>query len=277
VSVDDFYKKVESARLSSNPFETIDDTIRAALEAGLPQDCMVMGRDNAKFHLIILPSILLGLDLPVPEGALIHGMITDPQGRKFSKSLGNGVELEDFLEKYGVNGVRFLILHECNSVGDTAFNEEHFIASYNANLADNFGNLVVRVTNLVEKYCGGVVDIDSLSRETLEAHSIIDISAISRHLYAFAPDKAFRAFFEQSTLINRYLEDNKPWTLSKDEANKEKVVEILTVSMNALIGLTEMLSYFLPDTSEKIHASLTNVMVVKAPAFFEKVGVEQEL
>lgn len=138
------------------------------LEDNLPQNLQIIGRDNAKFHLIIWPAILFGLDLCPIETCLVHGMITDNLGRKFAKSLGNGVNLDEFVNKVGMDGVRFFILHDCNSVGDTSFDWTRVIESHNANLANNLGNLVCRITNLIAQYLEGFLDLDKFETDNFE-------------------------------------------------------------------------------------------------------------
>jgi methionyl-tRNA synthetase len=150
---DDLIRDFETAKQNQ-------EQIFQQLKNFLPQDLMIIGRDNSKFHLVILPSILKALDLPTPKACLIHGMITDELGRKFSKSLGNGVDLELIKKNFGTEGVRYFILKELNSIGDTAFNWDRLLESFNANLGNNLGNLLVRLTNLIEKKLDGYLDLD---------------------------------------------------------------------------------------------------------------------
>jgi methionyl-tRNA synthetase len=235
----------------------------------MPVDLQIIGVDNSKFHLIIWPALLMALGLSTPQRSLIHGMITDAQGRKFAKSLGNGILLKDFVEQFGVEGVKFFVLHDCNSVGDTAYSLERFVDSYNANLANNLGNLMMRVTTLVEKHLNGMIDEDMVDRSiTFEAGPIYD------KLGELRPEQAFQLLFEPLTALNQYLESNKPWTLAKDmEVNRDQVTTILSTCVYNINKINEVLSIFLPGTSELIHQALNGNLIVKAPVLFQKIDL----
>jgi methionyl-tRNA synthetase len=247
--------------------KVIEAAVWDQLNDKLPQDLHVIGRDNSKFHLIIYPAILFGLELPPISACLIHGMITDSQGRKFAKSLGNGVELSDFLEKVGKEGLRFFILHDCNSVGDTSFDWSRVIASFNANLADNLGNLVVRVTNLIEKNLDG-----ELPENAEDLEKIVDLSNVYGHLRNLNPNLAFQELLAQATQINQYLEETRPWTLAKDKtSNLEQIQEILGKSATSLREIAIALTIFLPESGQNILDCLNREKIIKAPILFPKI------
>ena len=238
----------------------------------LPQDLQIIGRDNAKFHLIIWPAILFGLDLPQIKNCLVHGMITDSLGRKFSKSLGNGVELNEIIEKMGPESVRFFILNDCNSVGDSPFSFERMQASYNSHLANNLGNCLMRITTLVEKFLDGYLDLDSFQNKN---QIDIDSNQVFAYLQRYSPEKASQELFFQLSKINVYLEETKPWSLGKDPVkNLLSIKEILTASAWNLRNLAEVLSIFLPETAAYIIESLNAPVIVKAKVLFEKIENE---
>ena len=144
----------------------VEEEIIAELVENLPVDFMYLGKDIAKFHLIVWIGlhIAMGFELPeyLPQNALVHGFINDSRGRKFSKSLNNGTAPEDLFEEFGVDGTRFVMLHEVNVFGDTNFDLAHIRDSYNSNLADNLGNVVMRVSTLIEKYFAEDLDRKSV-------------------------------------------------------------------------------------------------------------------
>jgi methionyl-tRNA synthetase len=248
----------------------VEKKVWAMASKKLPQNLQIIGRDNAKFHLIIYPAILSGLDLPKIETCLIHGMITDSLGRKFAKSLGNGFEIDDFIAKFGTEGVRFFVLHDTNPTGDTSFDWQRSTDSYNSNLADNFGNLVVRVTNLVEKNLNGFVDLDDINFEDL-----IDLNGVYASLSNFDTQRAMQELFLQCTKINQYLEETRPWELAKDTTkNAEKIKQILNLSTKSLIEISKALAIFLPATGDKVYEILTGDRIEKAPILFPKVELE---
>ena len=241
------------------------------LSEKLPVDLQIIGVDNSKFHLIIWPALLTALDLPLPQKSLIHGMITDSEGRKFAKSLGNGILLADFVEQFGVEGVKFFVLHDCNSVGDTPYSLERFVDSYNANLANNLGNLIMRVTTLVEKHLGGMIDEDAVDSEIK-----FEAAPIYTHLAELRPELAFRVLFENLTVLNQYLERTKPWSLAKDmETHRNEVTKILSTCVVNMNKINEVLSIFLPSTSDRIYQALNGNLIVKAPVLFQKIELEK--
>jgi len=244
----------------------------------LPQNLQIIGRDNAKFHLIIWPATLFALGLRPIESLLVHGMINDKFGRKFAKSAGNGITLEDTLSQFGKDGTRFIILHELNSIGDTNLDIDRVIESYNANLANNLGNLVVRVTNLVEKMLGGLINFDPIDIKVPAAMKLeINTNEVYKELEDLAPEKAFRILITQATLINQYLEKHKPWELAKDaDKNEAKIKTVLTVAAINLKTIAETLSIFLPDSGGQIYEILTASKIIKAPAIFPRIEVDAE-
>ena len=253
----------------SNDKAEVEKKVWTVLGKKLPQNLQIIGRDNAKFHLIIYPAILAGLDLPKIENCIVHGMITDSLGRKFAKSLGNGFEVEDFVAKFGSEGVRFFVLHDVNPIGDTSFDWQRSTDSYNSNLADNFGNLVVRVTNLVEKNLNGFVDLDEVNVDDL-----IDLNGVYAALSNFDTQRGMQELFLQCTKINQYLEETRPWELAKDQTkNAEKIKQILNLSTKSLIEISKALSIFLPATGEKVYEILTTDRIEKAPILFPKVDL----
>lgn len=246
----------------------VEAEIFDSLTKFLPAKLMIMGRDNSKFHLIIWPAILFGIGLKPPTSALIHGMILDSEGRKFAKSLGNGVMPEDIIEKIGVDGLRFFILKYCNSTGDTSFNFERLIEQYNSYLADNFGNLLMRITTLCEKY----LEQADYSREATEI--FVSTSKIEEYINNLAPEKAFESFFEESAKINAYLESKKPWSLSKTDLTSAKLILLNTLQNIKLIS--EYVEIFLPSTGNKITELLSRKVIVKSEILFNKFQFDQK-
>lgn len=255
--------------------KTIELEVWEILKDDLPQNLQIIGRDNAKFHLIIWTATLFALELEPIESFLVHGMINDKHGRKFAKSAGNGITLEDALSKFGKDGTRFVILHELNSVGDSNLDPDRAVESYNANLANNLGNLVVRVTNLVEKMLGGLVNFDPMDLKTTGSLKFeVDLNGVYKELDNLAPEKAFRLLIAEATRINQYLEAHKPWELAKDaEKNQVKIKSVLTVASINLQLIAETLSIFLPDSGGQIVEILNQDKITKAPAIFPRIEV----
>jgi methionyl-tRNA synthetase len=242
----------------------IEKQLFEELGAKLPISLMIMGADNTKFHLVILPALLTALGLSVPRSALIHGMITDDKGRKFAKSLGNGIGYEEIINLIGIDGLKFLVLHECNSIGDTPFSIDRLVDNYNAILANNLGNLVVRTTTLVEKNLQGIVD--------LEQKTSVNQVQIFEYLKNLRPELAFRELIKETSKINVFLDTQAPWKLAKDmQNNGEKVTQILSQTVVDLLTIADILAIFLPDTAQKMQTILNAEIITKAPVLFAKI------
>jgi methionyl-tRNA synthetase len=303
VNPETFDKWREMPELQAVVEEEILDEIRE----GLPIDFMYCGKDIAKFHIIIWTAmhfamnlagfekeateelladaeILDELEIPesvdlealkfslLPQKTIVHGFINDAQGRKFSKSAGNGVLPQQLFEQFGVDGTRFAILHEVNLFGDTNFDMNRVIESYNANLADNIGNVVMRVSTLIEKYFNGHVDVENVEITKLD----VDLAKVYKELSNFYPQKAMQELFLQSSKINAFLEQTKPWSLAKDfDANGAEVKTILTQSARVLIEIGKALSIFLPESGAKIVETFEAAKIVKSEVLFPKIVLEE--
>ena len=233
------------------------------IRAGLPIGLMYLGKDIAKFHLVVWIGILLALDLPLPQKALVHGFINDAQGRKFSKSLGNGVFPEELVAKFGVDGTRFLLLFEVNVKGDTNFDWNKMTASYNAHLANNLGNLVMRVTNLVEKLFTGTIDFQALP-------SPFDFGEVNARMQALEVREALQIVLSGCSWGNEYLEQTQPWKLVK-EGKTTEAREALAKLCKLILDLSQVLSFFLPQTAQTIQQLIQSQPITKAGVLFTKV------
>jgi methionyl-tRNA synthetase len=258
--------------------EEISKEIYNEIKSCLPIDFMYVGKDIAKFHLVVWTAMLTALDLPLPRQALVHGLINDNQGRKFSKTLANGVYPEELLAKFGVDGTRFIILSEVNTIGDTNFDWQKITDSYNSSLANNLGNVLMRVTTLIEKHFGnGNFDLEVFEEDEEVKDGLLDIDlrGVYGNLEVFDCQKAIQELFMQLSKINIYLEDTKPWTLAKDmEANSYRVKQILGLSALSLLEIAKCLSIFLPETGARVVEILSAPVIVKAEVLFPKVEVE---
>lgn len=246
--------------------KSIVETAWGQIQAHLPISLMYLGKDIAKFHLVVWIGMLSALHLPLPKKALVHGFINDAKGHKFSKSLGNGVLPNELVEKFGIDGSRFILLSEINVDGDTNFDWKKITEAYNASLADNLGNLVMRVTTLVEKFLDGMVDMEDLE-------SPFDFSPVYTKLHNLNTREALEALLLGASWGNETLEKEKPWALAKaGKTNEVRVV--LTKLCKLLLDLSEVLSIFLPEASQEIYDIITADKITKAKVLFPKVEIE---
>ena len=242
----------------------------------MPINFHYLGKDIAKFHLVIWIAMLVALELPLTEVSYVHGFINDGEGRKFSKSLGNGVLPGELIERFGVEGARFVMFYEINQGDDTNFDLVKSSIDYNTNLADKLGNLLMRVTTLIAKHLDGIIDIDYLAvNPSAEQDLVIDLKDCYGYLENFEVNKSIKELFIQVAKLNQYLEQTKPWTLAKDfEKNRDEITKILTLTATQTIEVAKALSIFMPATGEKIYEILNDERVVKAKPLFTKIKLE---
>lgn len=240
------------------------EKIWESIEKAMPIDFLYASKEIGKFHLVIWPAMLHGVDLPLPKNSLAHGMINDAEGKKFSKSLGNGVEPKELVSKFGIDGSRFLMLHDINISGDTNFSWDRMKDSYNAHLANNLGNLVSRVTNLVEKNLNGLVDLD-------KSEKIFDFSTVYTHLHNFDTKEALEEIIKAGNKGNELLEQTQPWKLFKgDDTQRQEATQILTNLVLLVKNIGETVSIFMPASGEKIYNIATQEVISKAEVLFPK-------
>ncbi len=237
----------------------------------MPIDLQYLGKDVVRFHLIIWQAMLISLDLPATKTTIVHGFINDKNNFKMSKSLGNVILPEELLNIFDVDGTRYVMFYEVNNFEDTPFDLERCKQSYNANLVDNLGNLLSRITNLIEKNLNGNLDIINYNQKDLQKLNI-DISLIYSNLDEFNIQKAIHNLFLEFTKINKFLEQNKPWELAKDKTkNIQKITEVLNLSAFSLLELTKVLAIFLPFTSQRIIEVLNTPKIIKYNNLFIKL------
>ena len=261
--------------MNQNISELSDDDVFEIIKQNMPVEIMYCGKDIAKFHLVVWPAMLSALNLPLPKRALVHGFINDALGRKFSKTLGNGVMPEDIFSRFGVDGTRFLLLHEVNVDGDTNFSMEAMSDAYNSHLADNLGNLVMRVSNLVEKNLDGKV---SNTKRFADAnfnntHILPDqiqlLSTFDEAMKNLDVREGLDVLLKTCRYGNELLERTQPWKMVKN-GQVEEVKEILEFLVYQLSIIGEKLSLFMPETGQKIVNVFSANAIAKAPVLFVK-------
>jgi methionyl-tRNA synthetase len=207
-----------------------------------PADAQVIGKDILRFHAAIWPAMLLGLGLELPKLLFVHGFITN-NGQKMSKSLGNVVDPLEVVDKYGLDAFRYYIFRHGPSSEDVDFTWEKFENAYNNELANELGNAVQRVAAMINKYQEGVIGSVSEPQHDVGQY----VSAIEECRF----DRAMEAIWEQVRGVNQYIEEEKPWSIAK-ENDPEHLQEVLAEAVSSLLEIAELLEPFLPDTSEKI-------------------------
>tara|TARA_R110000868_G_scaffold32343_3_gene117657 strand:+ start:18217 stop:19692 length:1476 start_codon:yes stop_codon:yes gene_type:complete len=215
-----------------------------------PADVHVIGKDIIWFHCVIWPCMLNALDLPLPKQVYVHGMILAEDGRKMSKSLGNGVDPSDMLSKYPLDTFRYYLLRAISAQSDGSFSEQELIDKHNNELGNDYGNLIMRVVKLSLKHLPAEIDGAGIEKQ-------FDFGDVFERMKT-AMDKrehnrALDALWEYVNKANQYVNDSEPWKLKNDpEALKPVVYNCLY----AIHGLACLISPFLPHTGPATLASL---------------------
>lgn len=226
-----------------------------------PADAQFLALDILKFHALFWPAILIALDLPLPK-LYIHGFFTI-DGKKMSKTLGNVISPNELVEKYGPEVSKYLILSQFSFGSESDIKVEEFPNKYNADLVNGLGNLVNRVTNMVEKYLEGKIDTKQFKVATVGGEEIKNLRF----------REALLTIWQIIQKDNSLIDENKPWELAKDEANKEKLEKLLQELSNDLYTVATSLLPFMPQKAQQIIDILTaDKMVKPSEPLFERLN-----
>ena len=223
-----------------------------------PADLHLVGKEIVRFHAIIWPALLMALDLPLPKQVFGHGWLKI-DGGKISKSLGNYKDPREYIDKYGVDAVRYYALREVSFGSDGNFSEEALIARTNADLANTLGNLLNRTIAMTNKYFDGVIS-NSKVNEEIDTELINKASnlksVVDKNMEKLYISDALEEIFNFLRECNKYIDDTTPWVLAKEE----KLERLQTVLYNLLESIrisSVLLTPFMPTTTEKIFKQLS--------------------
>ncbi len=215
----------------------------------------VVGADISRFHVIYWPMFLKGLGLRMPDRVFVHGLL-DLNGEKMSKSRGNVVSPFPLIERYGVDALRWFLAREFSFGSDGRFTPELFAERINVDLANNFGNLINRVSTMINKYFDGVVpEINDLSSSD-EAMKELTEKTIKEYEVNMDDLKISEALIAVTNLLNasnKFIEERQPWVLAKD-GKIDELKNVMAILVNSIIVSTKLLSPVLVETEEKVFA-----------------------
>ena len=230
-----------------------------------PADLHLIGKDIIRFHTIYWPIFLMSLDVPLPKQVFGHPWLLQ-SGGKMSKSKGNVIYADDLAGIFGVDAVRYFVLHEMPFENDGVISWELMVERMNSELANTMGNLVNRTIAMSNKYFGGVAENrgicdDQGIDDDLHAHMTAAVGKVEEHMERLHVADALTEIFNLFKRCNKYIDETEPWKLAKDEAAQDRLA---TVLYNLLDGITtgaSLLQAFMPETVEKIFAQI-NASVV---------------
>lgn len=223
-----------------------------------PADCHLIGKDILRFHTIYWPIMLMALDLPLPKQVFGHPWVLFGND-KMSKSKGNIIYAQDLVKRFGVDPVRYYVLHEIPFAQDGSITYELLIDRYNSDLANTLGNLVSRSLAMTKKYFNGTVkchgvktqfdsELSSLCKDTKEA--------LVKHMDMFKTGDAIEDVMKFLRRANKYVDETEPWALAKDESKSETLENVLYYLLESIKSAALMLEPFMPQTSAKIYKFL---------------------
>ncbi len=226
-----------------------------------PADLHIVGKDISKFHCIIWPAILLAAGLELPKSVVVHGYLT-VGGEKMSKTVGNVIDPNDWVAKYGADAVRYLLMREVAFGQDGDVSEEKLKTRYEGDLANGLGNLVSRVTTLVEKFLDGKIQFADKAP--------YDLSEVDRLLEKYSFHQALQEIWNAVKNANESVDYNKLWELGKSDLEKFTIIsgELLA----AIKDIAEKLSPFMPEASKKILTVVNAEKITKAEPLFPRIG-----
>lgn len=223
-----------------------------------PADLHLIGKDIIRFHTIYWPIFLMALDLPLPKQIFGHPWLMQGDG-KMSKSKGNVLYADELVDVFGVDAVRYFVLHEMPYDNDGVITWELMVERINSDLANTLGNLVNRTISMSCKYFEGVVNhtdaADTVDEElkavVLKAKELV-VGKMEHLRVADAMTEIFNVFKR----CNKYIDETMPWALAKDEAQQDRLAEVLYNLVESICVGTTLLSSFMPETAEKIFKQL---------------------
>ena len=223
-----------------------------------PADLHLIGKDIIRFHTIYWPIFLMALDLPLPKQVFGHPWLLQGDG-KMSKSKGNVIYADDLVDLFGVDAVRFFVLHEMPFENDGVITWELLVERMNSELANTLGNLVNRTISMSNKYFGGVVNNTGVAEEVdedLKKFVLGTMAKVDAKMEELRVADAMTEIFNLFKRCNKYIDETMPWALAKDESKKERLETVLYNLVESILIGAELLESFMPETAQRIRKQL---------------------
>ena len=219
-----------------------------------PADLHLIGKDILRFHTIYWPIMLMALGLPLPKQVFGHPWLLQGEG-KMSKSKGNVIYADDLVEMFGVDAVRYFVLHEMPFENDGVITWELMVERMNSDLANTLGNLVNRTISMTNKYLGGVAEDKGVTEsvdDELKSFVLSVPKKVEEKMDKIRVADAITEVFTIFKRCNKYIDETEPWVLGKDESKKDRLSTVLYNLIESITIGASLLKSFMPDTTEKI-------------------------
>ena len=243
-----------------------------------PADLHLIGKDIIRFHTIYWPIFLMALGLPLPKQVFGHPWLLQGDG-KMSKSKGNVLYADELVDFFGVDAVRYFVLHEMPFENDGVITWELMVERLNSDLANTLGNLVNRTVSMTNKYFGGTVTDKGVTEEVdADLKAVIENTpkAVDEKMNDLRVADAITEIFNLFKRCNKYIDETMPWALAKDEAKKDRLETVLWNLIQGISAGAVLLESFMPSTSKKILEQLGGGHVTEKPEIlFQRLDLEE--
>ena len=223
-----------------------------------PADLHLIGKDIIRFHTIYWPIFLMALGEPLPKQVFGHPWLLQGDG-KMSKSKGNVIYVDDMVRLFGVDAVRYFVLHEMPFENDGVISWELMVERFNSDLVNTLGNLVYRTISMTNKYFGGVVrktGVEAPVDAELKAVVTAAVDKVAGKMDGLRVADAITEIFTAIKRCNKYIDETEPWVLAKDEANKDRLSEVMYNLCDCIMTAASLLEPFMPRTAKAVSEQL---------------------
>lgn len=228
-----------------------------------PANMHVIGKGIIRFHAIYWPAILLSAGLELPKKLFVHEYFT-VNGQKMSKTLGNVIDPNDMIQKFGTDALRYYCFAKISPFSDGDFSEEKLKDAYNSDLANGLGNLIARVAKLCENS-----DYTEMGNKERVSLHLLDVKQYTDSLESFKFNDALSFVWAKITKLDQYINEEKPWELAKNQNPRLK--SVLAHAVDQIQEIAALLEPFLPETSKKIEQQFQGPKIISQPSLFPRI------
>jgi methionyl-tRNA synthetase len=236
-----------------------------------PATYHVIGKDILKFHTVYWPALLMAAELALPSHVFVHGFLLGSDGRKMSKSLGNVLDPFEVIDRFGTDALRFYLMRDVPFGADGPVGIDAVRARYDAELANEYGNLASRTIAMLHRYRDGVIPTVETDPELAREFDVLapEVAAV---LDRADPTRALELIWQRVRRLNRYVEERAPWELAKDPANAPALDRTLASLAEGLRAVSVLLHAYLPATTERLLGALRAPAATFGAALFAERG-----